>query len=277
MGRRRALLLRRVVPAVPPSVPSAGQAHPARRNSPGSWPDAKSRLSMTPGGHRNPHRPRPHQRHCRRQRRRRRPQPRRPHHQLRRRRPSRHRRGRRPSHRHRPPLTPRLLGSSVVDMTRLQGSLHAMARALAPSKEAFDTPLSPPPLKRRTGACHRALRCLPGRDFHPQAGPACRTQHAPASYERHQIATLAQSTRPTDLTAVPASAYRAGDLWLWCQELHDLVIGARAEAAQSGFDDGRAGIVSRGVRVRVRLVRQLLAGSRAESGQLTVGRDEYPL
>jgi hypothetical protein len=33
-------------------------------------------------------------------------------------------------------------------------------------EEALDTPLSPPP-RRRTGACYPALRCLPGRDFHP--------------------------------------------------------------------------------------------------------------
>ena len=57
----------------------------------------------------------------------------------------------------------------IVTLTRLQRSLHAAARALAPSKEALDTPLSPPTSPRRTGACYPALRRLPGRDSHPLA------------------------------------------------------------------------------------------------------------
>ena len=39
----------------------------------------------------------------------------------------------------------------IVTLTRLQGSLDATAHALAPSKEALDTPLSPPPLNDEPG------------------------------------------------------------------------------------------------------------------------------
>jgi len=38
-----------------------------------------------------------------------------------------------------------------VNVTRLQDSHDAAARALAPSEEAFDTPLSPPPLDDEPG------------------------------------------------------------------------------------------------------------------------------
>jgi hypothetical protein len=38
-----------------------------------------------------------------------------------------------------------------VNLTRLQGSLNAAARALAPSEEALDAPLSPPPLNDEPG------------------------------------------------------------------------------------------------------------------------------
>ncbi len=59
------------------------------------------------------------------------------------------------------------LGPSVVNLTRLQDSLDVAARVLAPSVEAFDTPLGPGPLGPNLGACYRALRRLPGRDLHP--------------------------------------------------------------------------------------------------------------
>jgi hypothetical protein len=43
------------------------------------------------------------------------------------------------------------LACPIVNLTRLHGSVHATARVLAPSKEAFDTPLSPPPLNDEPG------------------------------------------------------------------------------------------------------------------------------
>src|SRR5215470_13705486 len=64
-------------------------------------------------------------------------------------------------------------------MTRLQGSLDATARALAPSKEAFDTPLSPPPLNDEPGPATGRSGAYPDGTFTREPGPACRTQHAP--------------------------------------------------------------------------------------------------
>ena len=69
------------------------------------------------------------------------------------------------------------LGSSTVSLTRLQGSLHATARVLAPSKEAFDTPLSPPPLSDEPGPATGRSGAYPDRTFTRRPGPACRTQH----------------------------------------------------------------------------------------------------
>ncbi|TCM51386.1 hypothetical protein [Kribbella sp. VKM Ac-2568] len=43
---------------------------------------------------------------------------------------------------------------------------HAAARTIALSKQALDTPLSPPPLDDEPGAYYPALRYLPGRDSH---------------------------------------------------------------------------------------------------------------
>ena len=59
------------------------------------------------------------------------------------------------------------LGSRVVTVSRLQASLHVAARGLAPSVEAFDTPLGPQPSPAVPGVCYSALRRLPRRDLHP--------------------------------------------------------------------------------------------------------------
>ena len=63
-------------------------------------------------------------------------------------------------------------------MTRLQGSLHATARALAPSEEAFDTPLSPPPLSDEPGPATGRSGAYPNGTLTRKPGPACRTQDA---------------------------------------------------------------------------------------------------
>ncbi len=55
----------------------------------------------------------------------------------------------------------------VVNLTRLQASLHVAARGLAPSVEALDTPLGPRESPRASGVCYSALRRLPRRDLHP--------------------------------------------------------------------------------------------------------------
>jgi hypothetical protein len=53
-------------------------------------------------------------------------------------------------------------------MTWLQRSLHVAARFLAPLfSRAFDTPLRTVRSLLPPGVCYRALRCLPGRIFHP--------------------------------------------------------------------------------------------------------------
>ncbi len=59
------------------------------------------------------------------------------------------------------------LGSRVVNLSRLQASLHVAARALASSAEASDTPLETPRSLPALGACYSALRRLPRRDLHP--------------------------------------------------------------------------------------------------------------
>src|SRR5258708_4123652 len=59
------------------------------------------------------------------------------------------------------------LDSRVVNLTRLQASRKVAARGLAPSEEAFDTPLGPHDSRRAPGVCYSALRRLPRRDFHP--------------------------------------------------------------------------------------------------------------
>ena len=65
-----------------------------------------------------------------------------------------------------------------MTVTRLQGSLHATARTLAPSKEALDTPLSPPPLSDEPGPATGRSGAYPDGTSTRQPGPACRTQHA---------------------------------------------------------------------------------------------------
>ena len=52
-------------------------------------------------------------------------------------------------------------------MSRLQTSRYVAARVLAPSTEAFDTPLGPPRSLAVPGVCYAALRDLPRRDLHP--------------------------------------------------------------------------------------------------------------
>jgi hypothetical protein len=59
------------------------------------------------------------------------------------------------------------LDARVVNLTRLQASLHVAARGLAPSVEALDTPLGPHGSHRTSGVCYSALRRLPRRDLHP--------------------------------------------------------------------------------------------------------------
>ena len=59
------------------------------------------------------------------------------------------------------------LDARIVNLTRLQASLHVAARGLAPSVEASDTPLGPRDSHRASGVCYSALRCLPRRDSHP--------------------------------------------------------------------------------------------------------------
>ncbi len=69
------------------------------------------------------------------------------------------------------------LGSPIVSVTRRQDSLHVAARALAPSEEALDAPLRRRISRSAPGACYRAFRYLPVRDFHPLA--RCSFQEAP--------------------------------------------------------------------------------------------------
>ena len=59
------------------------------------------------------------------------------------------------------------LGSRIVNLSRLQASRDVVARVLAPSVEALDTPLGPHGSRRPPGVCYSALRGLPRRDLHP--------------------------------------------------------------------------------------------------------------
>ena len=68
------------------------------------------------------------------------------------------------------------LGSRIVDLTRLQASLHVAARVLARSIDPFDTPLGRQDLSRATGACYPALRRLPGRDLRPLEKRSSKTE-----------------------------------------------------------------------------------------------------
>jgi len=55
----------------------------------------------------------------------------------------------------------------------------ATARVLAPRKEAFDTPLSPPPLNDEPGPATGRSGAYPDGTFTRRPGPASRTQHDP--------------------------------------------------------------------------------------------------
>jgi hypothetical protein len=64
------------------------------------------------------------------------------------------------------------LGARVVSLTRRQASLDVAARVVAPlarlsSLRAFDTALHQSASRPQVAVCYRALRRLPGRDFHP--------------------------------------------------------------------------------------------------------------
>jgi hypothetical protein len=70
---------------------------------------------------------------------------------------------------HRTSSSPRhdRLDARIVNLSRLQASRKVAARGLAPSVEAFDTPLGPRASRCVPGVCYSALRCLPRRDSHP--------------------------------------------------------------------------------------------------------------
>src|SRR5690348_18223168 len=89
-------------------------------------------------------------------------------------------------------------------MTRLQGSLHATARVLAPSKEAFDTPLSPPPLNGEPGPATGRSGAYPDGTSTRRPGPASRTQHA--------VKVVLTMPRVKE-TLTPVSAHWL--LWAW--------------------------------------------------------------
>ena len=69
----------------------------------------------------------------------------------------------------------------VVTVTRLQDShLIALrtARTLAPSKEAFDALLSPPPLEDEPGSATGRSGAYPDGTLTRRSGPVFRTHHA---------------------------------------------------------------------------------------------------
>src|SRR5260370_25809250 len=80
-------------------------------------------------------------------------------------------------------------------MPGLQGSLHATGRLLAPSKEALDAPLSPPPLNDEPGPATGHSGVYPDGTSTRRPGPASRTQHEPIL---------------SDATFVPSSCYSDG-------------------------------------------------------------------
>ena len=76
------------------------------------------------------------------------------------------------------------LGSRIVNLTRLQASRDVAARVLAPSVEAFDTPLGPRDSRHAPGVCYSALRRLPRRDLHPlEKNDAMRTLARPHHHD----------------------------------------------------------------------------------------------
>src|SRR5262249_16503661 len=82
------------------------------------------------------------------------------------------------------------LGSRLVNVTRLQASRDVAAGGLAPSVEAFDTPLGPRESLHASGVCYSALRRLPRRDLHPLES-------------NDRTAALARSRRH-DATSIPS-------------------------------------------------------------------------
>ena len=87
------------------------------------------------------------------------------------------------------------LDARVVNLTRLQASLHVAARGLAPSVEALDTPLGPRESPRTSGVCYSALRRLPRRDLHPlETNDGMRALARSASSRRTMRAIVRQGT-----------------------------------------------------------------------------------
>jgi hypothetical protein len=89
-------------------------------------------------------------------------------------------------------------GPRLVAVTRLQGLLYAAARAIAPSKEAHGTPLSPP-LNGEPGRATGRSGAYSDGNFTRRFGPACRTQHThqldPASGGRSVAARATEPVR----------------------------------------------------------------------------------
>ena len=114
-------------------------------------------------------------------------------------------------------LTQRLVRSSpIVSLTRLQGSLHATARVLAPSKEAFDTPLSPPPLNDEPGPATGRSGAYPDGTSTRRPGPASRTQHVPhtTGYSwRHTPQSPHRSPVPAAVTLPGMTRWRSSAPW----------------------------------------------------------------
>ena len=66
----------------------------------------------------------------------------------------------------------------LFTLSRLQDSLDAAARALAPSEEALDAPLGPPGLPDGLGPATGRSDAYPGGTRTRRTGPAFRTHHA---------------------------------------------------------------------------------------------------
>ena len=71
------------------------------------------------------------------------------------------------------------LGAIVVNVTRLQRSLDAAARWIAPPKGALDIPRGPGGSLRQPGICYAALQRLPRRDLHPLVKNSVKIVHFP--------------------------------------------------------------------------------------------------
>src|SRR6478609_4524578 len=75
-----------------------------------------------------------------------------------------------------PCITRRTITPSSTQPRKIE--VNATARALAPSKEALDTPLSPPPLNDEPGPATGHSGAYPDGTFTREPGPASRTQHS---------------------------------------------------------------------------------------------------